>query len=244
MTLLHHRSIVHVDILDPTIPTVPCYGEVTTLEDEACQVYVLAHCIALSSCDSLYSGVCILSELELLVSDHPILLEQSLSLLETELYIEHILLAISSGELEALESKYLLTLSRYVDIVNTAISHSLTLFKHCPYEVVVSEISEEILVAHLDKTLLQILGCSPNLLIVVAYLISVRIVAAVGSDDTVTVEVVVRCGIAAIVTTIGEDLLALLVGIAETLVYEVPNETTLQSGILTDEVPILLQATD
>ena len=39
-------------------------------------------------------------------------------------------------------------------------------------------------------------------------------------------------------------MLTLLVGVAEALVYKVPNESTLQSGIFADEVPIFFQAAD
>ena len=244
MTLLHHRSVINVDILDPAVPTVPCHGEVATLEDEAGQMHVLAYGSALGSYDRLNSRIGILGELELLVSYHEVLGEQGLSLLEVELHVEEVLLAVLHGVLEALECNHLLALGRYSKLVYLTVSHSLTLFEECPCEVVVAEVGEEVLVVHLYLTLLEVLGSCPDVLVVVAHLISVGVVAAVGSDDTVTVEVVVRCGIAAIVATIGEDLLTLLVLVAEALVHEVPDEATLQCRILTDEVPVLLQATD
>ena len=244
MTLLHHRSVVDVDILDPAVPAVPCHGEVATLEDEACQMHVLAYGSTFSSYDRLNSRIGILGELELLVSHHEVLGEQGLSLLEVELHVEEVLLAVLYGVLEALEGNHLLALSRHTQLVYLTVSHSLTLLEECPCEVVVAEVGEEVLVVHLYLTLLEVLGSCPDVLVVVAYLISVGVVAAVGSDDTVTVEVVVRCGIAAIVATIGEDFLTFLVLVAEALVHEVPDEATLQGGILADEVPVLLQATD
>ena len=148
------------------------------------------------------------------------------------------------GVLEALEGNHLLALGRYSKLVYLTVSHCLTLLEECPCEVVVAEVGEEVLVVHLYLALLEVLGSCPDVLVVVAYLVGVGVVAAVGSDDTVTVEVVVRCGIAAIVATVGEDFLTLLVLIAEALVYEVPDEATLQGGILANEVPVLLQATD
>ena len=207
-------------------------------------MYIFANLFTFGLCDSLYGGVCIFGELELLMSYHPILFEQGLGLLKSELHVEHILLAIGCGVLESLEGKYLLALCRYVDVVYATIGYGLALFEESPCEVVVGEVSEEIFVAHLNLSLLKVLGCGPNLLIVVAHLISMGVVATVGSDDTITIEVVVRSGVAAIVTAIGEDLLTLLVGVAEALIYEVPDETTLQSGVFADEVPILLQATN
>ena len=161
-----------------------------------------------------------------------------------ELHVEEVFLAVLYGVLEALEGNHLLALSRHTQLVYLTVSHSLTLLEECPCEVVVAEVGEEVLVVHLYLTLLEVLGSCPDVLVVVAYLISVGVVAAVGSDDTVTVEVVVRCGIAAIVATVGKDFLTLLVLVAEALVHEVPDEATLQGRILTDEVPVLLQATD
>ena len=178
------------------------------------------------------------------MSYHEVLGEQGLSLLEVELHVEEVLLAVLYGVLKAFECNHLLALSRHTQLVNLTVSHCLTLLEECPCEVVVAEVGEEVLVVYLYLTLLEVLGSCPDVLVVVAYLISVGVVAAVGSDDTVTVEVVVRCGVAAIVATIGEDFLTLLVLVAEALVYEVPDEATLQGRILADEVPVLLQATD
>ena len=71
-----------------------------------------------------------------------------------------------------------------------------------------------------------------------------RIQTAVRSDDTVAVEVVVTARIAAVITTIGKDFLT---GdrtlVAQTLVNEVPDVTTLVLRILADQIPILLETT-
>ena len=65
---------------------------------------------------------------------------------------------------------------------------------------------------------------------------------AVGGDDTVAVEVVVGGGIAAVVATIGEDLLASdLALVAQTLIDEVPDIAALVFRMLADEVPVLLE---
>ncbi len=134
MTLLHHRSVINVDILDPAVPAVPCHGEVATLEDEAGQMHVLAYGSALGSNDRLNSRIGILGELELLVSHHEVLGEQGLSLLEVELHVEEVLLAVLGRVLEALEGNHLLALCRYVELVYLTVSHSLTLFEECPCE--------------------------------------------------------------------------------------------------------------
>ena len=154
-------------------------------------MHIFCYSVTLGSHDSLHGGVHVFSELQLLVSHHPLLLEQRLIALETELYVEHILLAILYRIAEALECHHLLALRRYIEFVHLTIGNLLTLFEECPHEVVVAEVSEEVLIVHLYLSLLQVFCGSPYILVVVAHLIRVGMIAAVCSDDTVTVEVIV-----------------------------------------------------
>ena len=79
----------------------------------------------------------------------------------------------------------------------------------------------------------------PDVLIIVLHLIGMGVVTAVGGNDSVTVEVVVAGRITSCIATILPNLLTgNLAGVAQTLVYEVPNETTLILGILAGEIPI------
>ena len=77
------------------------------------------------------------------------------------------------------------------------------------------------------------------MLIIVLHLIGMGVVTAVGSNDTIAVEVVVAGRIASCIATILPNLLTgNLACTAQTLVHEVPNETTLILGILAGEIPI------
>ena len=100
------------------------------------------------------------------------------------------------------------------------------------------------LIIDIESTISCIQILDPYILEIVLNLISMRIQATVWRNDTVTVEVVVAGRITSIVTTIGKDFLA---GdralVANTLVYEVPDITTLILRILADQIPILLEST-
>ena len=113
-----------------------------------------------------------------------------------------------------------------------------------PLELEVVERLEEVLVVHLKRTVLQSLVGDPDVLIVVTHLMGMGIQSAVGGDDTVAVEVMVAGRIAAVVATIGKDFLTRgRILVAQALVYEVPDITTLVLGVLADDVPVLLETT-
>ena len=70
-----------------------------------------------------------------------------------------------------------------------------------------------------------------------------RIQAAVGGDDAVAVEVVVRGRIAAVVTTISKNFLTRNTTlVAKSLVHEVPDVAALILRILAYQIPILLES--
>ena len=112
------------------------------------------------------------------------------------------------------------------------------------YQLQVVKCAEVILIIDLKSALLDALVTHPCILIEIGYLVGVRVQTAVGRDDAVAVEVVVMGGIAAIIATIGEDF-APRDGahIAQCLVDEVPDKTTLVFGIASDELPVLLETT-
>ena len=113
-----------------------------------------------------------------------------------------------------------------------------------PLELKVVERLEEVLIVNLNLSFFQTFIGHPDILIIIAYLVGMRIQTTVGGDDTVAVEVIVGSRITAIVTTIGEDLLASnLTLVAQTLIHKIPDIATLIFRILTDDVPILLEAT-
>ena len=68
----------------------------------------------------------------------------------------------------------------------------------------------------------------------VAILVSLRIWFTVGSDKSVTVEVMVRSGIASVIAAVCKYLLAVLVETAKTLVNKIPYITALIIGNLAD----------
>ena len=68
--------------------------------------------------------------------------------------------------------------------------------------------------------------------------------STVWSNDTITVEVIVRSRILAVVATVSEDG-ATCDGalVTHALIHEVPDISTLIFGVLTNEIPVLLEAT-
>ena len=113
-----------------------------------------------------------------------------------------------------------------------------------PDEFEVVEALEEVFVIDLKLAFLQILLGDPYILVVVAHLVGMGIEATIGGDDTIAIEVVVTGGIASVVATIGEYLLACDgTLIAEALIDEVPDVATLILGVLADDIPVLLEAT-
>ena len=120
--------------------------------------------------------------------------------------------------------------------------HTIGIDSCCKVQVV--DILEEILVVNVECTIHRIEVLNPNILLPVLNLVSVRIQAAIRSNDTITVEVVVACRITSVVATIGEDFLACdRTLVAYALVNEVPDVSTLIFRIFANQIPILLEAT-
>ena len=67
----------------------------------------------------------------------------------------------------------------------------------------------------------------------ILYFVSMRIKTAVGSNNAITIEVIIACRITAVVATIGKNLLSRdWTLVTKTLVYKVPNVATLIFRIL------------
>ena len=112
-----------------------------------------------------------------------------------------------------------------------------------PLQLKVVESLEEVLVVNLELTVLQSLVLNPYVLVVVLYLVSMWVQTAVGSNDTITVKVMVGSRIASVVATVCKNLLTCnLALVAQSLVNKVPDVATLIFGVLTDDVPILFES--
>ena len=126
--------------------------------------------------------------------------------------------------------------------LNCSQFHTIGINRSCQVQVI--DIPEEVLVVNLESTIHSIQVLNPYILMIVLNLVSMRIQTAVWSNDTITVEVIVTCRIAAVISTISKDFLT---GdrtlVTNALIYEVPDIATLILRILTDEVPIFLETT-
>ena len=130
---------------------------------------------------------------------------------------------------------------RTVTIVVMMFARSTT---NKPLELEIIESLEEVLVVDFYLTFLESLIRYPYVLIVITYLVGMRIQTTVRSDDTITVEVIVRCRITSVVASESEDLLTCdLTLITHTLIYEVPDISTLIYWIFADKLPVLLETT-
>ena len=71
----------------------------------------------------------------------------------------------------------------------------------------------------------------------------VGIETSVGSDESVVVEVVVACGIASVVASVGEYPSARdRTDVSQSLIYKVPNISALIFRIFADDIPIFLES--
>ena len=116
--------------------------------------------------------------------------------------------------------------------------------KESSSQIQVIDVLEEVLVIDIERTVLCIKVLDPDVLENILNLIGMRIQTAVRGKDTIAVEVVIAGRIASVVATIGKDFLT---GdrtlVAQTLVNEVPDVTTLVLRILADQIPVLLETT-
>ena len=105
-------------------------------------------------------------------------------------------------------------------------------------------ITEEILVVYSEFSVVGIHILNPQVLIIISHLMCMRIKSAVGSNQSVAVEVVVACGITSVVTTVSENPASgYRTHVSQTLVNEVPYISSLIFGIFAYYIPIFLEST-
>ena len=108
---------------------------------------------------------------------------------------------------------------------------------------IILQADKEVLIVNLKFAAFCFYRSEPDILIIVAHLVGMWVRLAVRIDDTVVVEVVVGSRITSVVTTISIDHLAVLVIVAQSLVYEVPDKSTLIFRIFAHQIPVFLEST-
>ena len=119
---------------------------------------------------------------------------------------------------------------------------TLSVAKQLPLKCIRRQVTEEILIVHLDLPR-RVDKRSPDILVIIPHLVHVRIGYAVRADETVVAEVLVTHVEAVKVSSVSVDHPAILPLPTDGLVDEVPDETALVLGILADKVPVLPETT-
>ena len=118
--------------------------------------------------------------------------------------------------------------------VHLSLSNLCAIGSEFPNKCYIIQGTEEILIINLYLTGLEINRRCPNILIIILHLVRMRIEHPIGTNQTVAVKVIVRSRIATIVAAVGIDLLSFLIDIAQTLIDEIPDVSTLIVRILAD----------
>ena len=82
---------------------------------------------------------------------------------------------------------------------------------------------------------------SPDVLIVVLYLVGVRVPSAVRGNESIVAEVVGRSIVLVPIAAVGPNLTTFAVGPSYGLIHKVPDEATLELGIFTHQFPVLAE---
>ena len=128
---------------------------------------------------------------ELLVSDHLSCLHERLRLFQTILDVHQSFLAVLGCAHVERQLDLLRLLRFHVDVGLCSVGCLHTVLHDAPRERHVVERAEEVFVLHRHHAVGEVHGRGPDVLIVEACLIHVRVWHAVGRNQTVTVEVVV-----------------------------------------------------
>ena len=184
-------------------------------------------------------------------------LHQRFSLLQTEIDVEEHLLALYLRKVVR-DGEVLGLLGSYIDISDGTVLSLHAILNEAPCQGIVAQIAEEVLIVYTYFALLCIHHLSPDVLILVGYLVGMRIELTVRTDDTIAVEVVVARVVIVIIATVAifylaeffiAHLLRILDGhrlqylAVQALVNEIPVETTLKDRILANQIPVILQVT-
>ena len=136
-------------------------------------------------------------------------------------------------------------LRRNIQILDGTATDCPSVLFDCPDHPVLGQVGEEILIAHADpdRAVLAFEG-RPDILVLVADLIGMRMQGTVRSDDAVAVERAVRRVIIIEIPAEGKDMVSAVFRRihrpADCLVHEVPDITALVFGLSADQVPVLL----
>ena len=193
---------------------------------------------------------------ELGISHHLTGCEQWFSLLQTEVDVEEYLLALDLA-LVVRDGEVLGLLCRNIEVGDGTILSLYAILFQAPCQGIVAQVAEEVLIMYTYLARLGIHHLSPDVLVLISHLVSVRVHLTVWTDDTITVEVIVARIILVVITTVAIFYLAKLLIVhlvrqdahglhdiaVQCLIYEVPVETTLEDRILADQIPVIAQVT-
>ena len=130
-------------------------------------------------------------------------------------------------------------LRRGFQSVDDAPAEGRPVAEHLPMEVVVFEAAEEIFVEDLHR-IPRIAGPrGPDRLVVVAHLLHVWVRNAVGTDQAVVAEVLVRGVVGVPVASVAVDRHAVAPLFVQRLVHEIPDESALIFRFAADQLPVL-----
>ena len=129
-----------------------------------------------------------------------------------------------------------------IEVADAAGLHHTAVGKQLPLHFVGIQPDEEIFVIDLDPALRKVDRRSPNALVLALHLVGMGVPRAVGGDDTVAVERVVRRIVVVEITTVEERHTAVGLVAGKPLVDEVPDETALIGGIFAYQFPIVVEA--
>ena len=154
-----------------------------------------------------------------------------------EVDVEHHLgIGVDTVELVGQSVNHLL-LGSHIEVGYLALLYGLAIGEESPAQLVVIDVAEEVLIVNLYLASLGVDGLCPYVLILVTDLVGMRIEFAVGADEAIVVEVLVIIAVPVVVVAgIGKDFHTVGVFLAESLVYEVPDETTLICRIFANPV--------
>ena len=162
--------------------------------------------------------------------------EQTFAVLQAISYIQQPFFAFAGFADVQFHSGSLLR--SYVEVFYTTGTNYFTVSKQLPIQIVSGKVTEEVFVVHVHFAVLQVSRSCPDVLIIVTHFVHVRIGNTVGTDQTIIAEVLV---VTVEVTAISVDSYTVFAFPTNGLVYKVPDETALQVGVFTDQIPIFFE---
>ena len=246
IALFQHRFPVHVEVVNPTVPMVESDRSVSCRQCDPCHLFFFFHFpgVIFAGSDSQYAfhrGESIRIHHELFACHGIAGIEHRFGLLQHEVEVQHHFALHVRRQAVTIQFHHTFLLCGNVERI-PPVGQYFSFRLQRPLQFHVVERLEEVLIVNFHLAGLQILGRSPDVLVVVTHFVGMRIRFAVGIDDTVAVEIMVAGGITAEVASVSIYRLALFVLHAQPLVHEVPDETALVLRILAYHVPIFLES--